>query len=173
MLLHLQGHDLLLLSVGQVVGGAPLRAAAPVDVMPALVLLVVKSGEGQDVEEEKGGSHGDGHRQLSGVVALVHQVWLVVAVLGLSGEGSWVGALGHQNLGLWGAVGSLWRRNLKNRKDNNKFKDMAPKNTLFSLRCLNLKFSFHFFPRLAVSSMTEYGTFLPKRSMSCLLNLDT
>lgn len=113
MLLHLQGHDLLLLSVGQVVGSAPLRAAAPVDIMPALILLVVKSSEGQNVEEEQGGSNSDGHRQLSGVVTLVHQVWLVVAVMGLSGEWSWVGALGHQNLGLWGAVGSLWWRDLK------------------------------------------------------------
>ena len=113
MLLHLQGHDLLLLSVSQVVGGTPLRAAAPVDVMPTLVLLVVKCGKGQNVEEEQRGSYGDGHRQLSGVVTLVHQVWLVVAVLGLCGEWSRVGALGHQNLGLRGAVGRLWWRNLK------------------------------------------------------------
>lgn len=117
MLLHLQGHDLFLLSVGQVVGSAPLRAAAPVDVMPALVLLVVKSSKGQNVEEEQGGSHSYGHRQLSGVVTLVHQVWLVVAVLGLSGEWSRVGTFGHQNLRLWGAVGSLWWRDLGGSRD--------------------------------------------------------
>lgn len=51
VLLHLQGHDLLLLSVSQVVGGVPLGAAAPVDIMPSLVLLVVKRSEGQNVEE--------------------------------------------------------------------------------------------------------------------------
>lgn len=113
MLLHLQGHDLLLLSVSQVVGGAPLGAAAPVDIMPSLVLLVVECGKGQNVEEEKGCSYGDGHRQLGGVVPLVHQVWLVVTVLCLGGERSRVRALGHQNLGLRGAVGSLRWRNLK------------------------------------------------------------
>lgn len=113
VLLHLQGHDLLLLGVSQVVGRAPLGAAATVHIVPALVLLVVEGGEGQDVEEEQGGSHGDGHRQLSGVVPLVHQVGLVVTVLGLSGERSRVGPLGHQNLGLRGAVGRLRWRNLK------------------------------------------------------------
>lgn len=61
VLLHLQGHDLFLLSVSQVVGSAPLWAAAPVDIMPALVLLVVKCGKGQNVEEQQGGSYSDGH----------------------------------------------------------------------------------------------------------------
>lgn len=112
MLLHLQGHDLLLLSVSQVIGGTPLGAAAPVDIMPALVLLVVECGKGQNVEEEQGGSHSDGHRQLGRVVTLVHQVWLVEAVLGIRGEWSWIRPLGHQNLGLRGAVGSLRWRNL-------------------------------------------------------------
>lgn len=60
MLLHLQGHDLLFLSVSQVVGGVPLGAAAPVDVMLPFVLLVVERSESQDVEEEEGGSHSNG-----------------------------------------------------------------------------------------------------------------
>lgn len=45
MLLHLQGHNLLLLSVSQVIGGGPLGAAAPVDIMPPFVLLVVERGK--------------------------------------------------------------------------------------------------------------------------------
>lgn len=61
VLLHLQRHDLLLLSVGHVIGSIPLRAAAPVDVVPPLVLLVVKCSKGQNVEEKQGGSHGDSH----------------------------------------------------------------------------------------------------------------
>lgn len=64
MLFHLQGHDLLLLSVRYVIGRTSLGAAAPVDIVPTLVFLVVKSSEGQDVEEEQGGSDGDGHGQL-------------------------------------------------------------------------------------------------------------
>lgn len=113
MLLHLQGHDLLFLSVSQIIGGTPLGTAAPVDVMPSLVLLIVKGGKGQNVEEEQGSSNSDGHRQLSGVVTLVHQMWLDVAVLGLCGKRSWVGAFGDQNLGLRGAVGGFRWRDLK------------------------------------------------------------
>lgn len=113
MLLHLQGHDLLLLSVSQIVGGGPLGAAAPVDVMPPFVLLVVERGKRQNVEEEEGGSHSDGDRQLGGVVSLVHQVWLVLSVLGLGGEGRGVWTPGHQDLGLGGAVCSFWGRNLE------------------------------------------------------------
>lgn len=60
VLLHLQGHDLLLLSVSQVIGGVPLGAAAPVDVMPPFVLLVVERGKSQNVEEEEGGSDSNG-----------------------------------------------------------------------------------------------------------------
>lgn len=98
--------------MSQVVGGTPLGAAAPVDIVPPLVLLVVEGSKGQNVEEEQGGSHSDGHRQLGGVVTLVHQVWLVEAVLGIRGEWSRIRPLGHQNLGLWGAVCSIWWRNL-------------------------------------------------------------
>jgi len=99
--------------VSQIIGGATLGTTAPVDVMPTLVLLVVKGSEGQNVEEEQGGSYSDGHRKLSGVVTLVHQMWLDVAVLGLSGEWTWVRAFGHRNLGLRCAVGSLRLRDLK------------------------------------------------------------
>lgn len=70
--LHLQGHDLLLLAVSQVVGRhASLgRQPVPSHLVP-LVALVVKSSEGQDVEEEQRGSYGDGHTQLRGVVSSV------------------------------------------------------------------------------------------------------
>lgn len=60
VLFHLQGHDLLLLSVSQVVGGVPLGAATPVDIMPPFVLLVVERGKSQNVEEEEGGSDSNG-----------------------------------------------------------------------------------------------------------------
>lgn len=60
MLLHLQGHDLLLLSVSQVIGSVPLGAAAPVDIVPPFVLLVVECSKSQNVEEEEGGAHSDG-----------------------------------------------------------------------------------------------------------------
>lgn len=60
MLLHLQGHDFLLLSVSQVIGGVPLGTAAPVDIVPPFVLLVVESSKSQNVEEEEGGAHSDG-----------------------------------------------------------------------------------------------------------------
>lgn len=113
VLLHLQRHDFLLLSVGKVIGGTPLGATASVNVVPALVLLVVECSKGQDVQEKKGRSHSDGYWQLSGVVTLVHKVGLVVAVLGFSGEGCWVWALGHQDFGLWCTVSSLWWRDLK------------------------------------------------------------
>lgn len=112
VLLHLQGHDLLLLSVSQVIGGVPLGAAAPVDIVPPFVLLVVEGGKSKNVEEEEGSSDGDGDRQLGGVVSLVRRVWLVLSVLGLSGEGRWVWTLGDQDLGLWSAVWSFWWRNL-------------------------------------------------------------
>lgn len=68
--LHLQGHDLLLLAVSQVVGGAaPLRGQpVPAHLVP-LVTLVVKGGEGQDVEEEERRSNCNCHAQFGGVVA--------------------------------------------------------------------------------------------------------
>lgn len=61
VLLHLQRHDFLLLSVGKVIGGTPLGATASVNVVPALVLLVVECSKGQDVQEKKGRSHSDGY----------------------------------------------------------------------------------------------------------------
>lgn len=128
MLLHLQGHDLLLLGVSQVVGGAPLGAAAPVDVVPALVLLVVERSECENVEEEEGSSYSNGHRQLGGVVALVHHSWLEVAVLGLGWERSRVGVLGHHRLGLRGAVGRLRWRDLETGGTLNTMKSFFEKN---------------------------------------------
>lgn len=113
VLLHLQRHDLLLLSVGQIVCGAPLGTAAPVDVMSSFVLFIVKSSKGKDVEEKQGSAHSNGHGQLGGVVPLVYQMRLVVTVLGLGGEWSGVWALGHQNCGLWCAVGCFWWRKLQ------------------------------------------------------------
>lgn len=81
LLLHLQGHELFTLKVRHVVGGggrcagwrcASLRSGRTpaVGLVPALVLLVVESGKGQDVEEEEGSPHGNGDTQLSGVVPL-------------------------------------------------------------------------------------------------------
>lgn len=69
-LLHLQGHDLLVLDVRDVVGGAPLGAGAPVRLVAPLVLLVVEGGEGQDVQEQQRRAHGDGDAQLGGVIPL-------------------------------------------------------------------------------------------------------
>lgn len=52
--LHLQRHDLLFLAVGQVVGrAAPLRGQPVAAHLVPFVALVVKGGEGQDVEEEE------------------------------------------------------------------------------------------------------------------------
>ena len=75
-LVHLQRHDLLLGRVeSDVVGvGLPLLRRAgllELRVLPALVLAVVERGEGQHVEEEERGAHGDGDAQLGGVVARV------------------------------------------------------------------------------------------------------
>lgn len=47
---------------------------------------------------------------------MVHQVRLVLSVLGLGGEGSWVWTLGHQDFGLGSAVRSFWWRNLETRR---------------------------------------------------------
>lgn len=122
VLLHLQRHDLLLLSVSQVIGGAPLGAAAPVDVMPPLVLFIVKGSKGQDVEEKQRSSNRNSHRKFCGVVPLVHQVRLVVAALCLGGKRSWVWALGYQNFGLWCPVSGFRRRNLyKDRRPDKDF----------------------------------------------------
>lgn len=68
-MLHLQRHDLLFLAVRQVVGRpAPLRGQPVAAHLVPFVTLVVKGGEGQDIEEEERRSHGDCHTQLSGVV---------------------------------------------------------------------------------------------------------
>lgn len=79
LLLHLQRHQLLALQVGHVVGGGrrvggggvALRGGdTPVGLVPPLVFFVVEGSKGQDVQEEEGGSHGDGDAQLGGVVPL-------------------------------------------------------------------------------------------------------
>lgn len=113
VLFHLQGHNLLLLSVGQIIGGTSLRAAVPMDVVPSLVLLVVKRSECQNVEKEQRSSDGNCYWQLGRVIPLVHQVRLVLDVLGFGWEWSWVWTFGDQNLGLRGAIGDIWWRDLK------------------------------------------------------------
>lgn len=79
LLLHLQGHQLLALQVGHVVGrGGRVRWSrvalrggdTPVGLMPPLVLLVVEGSESEDVEKEQGRSNRDGHAELGGVVPL-------------------------------------------------------------------------------------------------------
>lgn len=81
LLFHLQGHELFALQVRHVVGGGGRRAwwrcatlrggrTAAVGLVPALVLLVVESGKGQDVEKKEGRPNGDGDTQLGGVVPL-------------------------------------------------------------------------------------------------------
>ena len=104
LLLHLQGHQLLALQVGHVVGGGrraggrrvALRGGdAPVGVVPPLVLLVVQRGEGEDVEEEQRGADRDGDAEFRGVVplgldhhgGLVGQVATLALVGGLFGVG--------------------------------------------------------------------------------------
>ena len=51
--LHLQGHDLLFLCVGQIIGSRALRAASPVNVMSPLILFVVQGCKGQDVQKQQ------------------------------------------------------------------------------------------------------------------------
>ena len=104
LLLHLQGHELLALQVGHVVGGGgrvggggvSLRGGdAPVGVVSPLVFLVVERSEGEDVEEEQRGSDRDGDAELGGVVPLgldhhrrlVRQVATLALVCGLFGVG--------------------------------------------------------------------------------------
>lgn len=67
-LLHLQGHELLVLEVRDIVADVPLWAEPPAGLVAVLVLLVVKRSEGQDVQEEQGGTHCDSHTQFSGVI---------------------------------------------------------------------------------------------------------
>lgn len=64
--LHLQGHDFLLLAVSEVIGGyaALRRQSVPSHLVP-LVAFVVKGCECQDVEEQKRGSHSNRDTQLS------------------------------------------------------------------------------------------------------------
>lgn len=86
LLLHLQRHELLLLTQRQVVvrgrphhshadahahGGATLRrqsAVASLHEFVALIPFVVKRGKGQHIQEKKRGAHGYCHAQLGGVV---------------------------------------------------------------------------------------------------------
>ena len=49
--LHLEGHDLLFLCVGQIIGSRALGAASPVNIMSPLILFVVQGCKGQDVQK--------------------------------------------------------------------------------------------------------------------------
>lgn len=71
--LHLEGHDFLFWSMGQIVGGCALRATPPVDIVSPLILLVVQGSESQDVQKQQRRPHGDGDTQLCGVVPLIHR----------------------------------------------------------------------------------------------------
>lgn len=139
LLFHLKGHELLALQVCHVVGSGSRRTwwrwatlrggcTAAVGLMPALVLLVVKSGKGQDVEEEEGRSHGDGDTQLGGVVPLglndhgglvskVSTLALVGCLLGVGrgdpwvAGGGWPTVLTRETFGV-GVRGGVLRGNL-------------------------------------------------------------
>lgn len=70
--LHLQGHDLLLLAVGQVISRDALLRGQPVPShLVPFVTFVVKCGEGEDVEEEERCADGYRHAQFRGVVSCV------------------------------------------------------------------------------------------------------
>lgn len=71
--LHLERHDFLFWSMGQIVGGCALRATPPVDIVSPLVFLVVQGSESQDVQKQQRCPHGDGDTQLCGVVPLIHR----------------------------------------------------------------------------------------------------
>lgn len=80
--LHLQRHDLLLLAVSQVIGGTTSLGRQPVSSQfVTFVTLVVKSGKGQDVEEEERCPHSHCHTQLSGVVSGVSREEVLVWTL--------------------------------------------------------------------------------------------
>lgn len=93
-LLHLQRHDLLVLDVSDVVGRVSLGAGAPVRLVAPLVLLVVQSRKGQDVEEEQGGPHGDGDAEFGGVIPF-----------GFDEDGGVLGPRLVRVLGMFGVVG--------------------------------------------------------------------
>lgn len=102
LLLHLQGHQLLTLQVGHVVGCggrvagsrvALRRRDAPVGLVPPLVFFVVECSEGEDVEEEQRRSDCYGDAELGGVIplgldhhgGLVRQVAALALISGLLG----------------------------------------------------------------------------------------
>lgn len=114
--LHLQGHDLLLLTVSQVVGGStPLWRQPVASHLMSLVTLVVKGGKGKDVKEEEGRPHGNCHTQLSGVVPGVTREEVLVWTLRTLGlRIRWEGRVGVTSGGRArcfgpGSVGS-WTR---------------------------------------------------------------
>lgn len=135
LLLHLQGHQLLALQVGHIVGGGgrvgrggvTLRSRnTPVGLMPSLVFLVVECGKSKDVEKEQGCAHCDGDAELCGVVPfgfdnnsrLVCQLSSLALVAALLGVGRWnprVAGSGRpviftrETLGIWIWGGVLWR----------------------------------------------------------------
>lgn len=135
LLLHLQGHQLLTLQVGHIVGGggcisrggvALWSRNTPVGLMPSLVFLVVECGESKDVEKEQGCSHCYGDAELCGVVPLgfdnnsrlVCQLSSLTLVTALLGVGRWnPGVAGsrwpvvftRETLGIWIWGGVLGR----------------------------------------------------------------
>lgn len=130
LLLHLQRHELLALQVRHVVGGgggvgwggvALGSGDAAVGFVPSLVFLVVKRGEGEDVQEEQGGSDGDCDAQLRGVVPLcfdddrrlvgeVAALALVCRLLGVRRRDPWVSCRGGPVVLTWEAFRvRVWR----------------------------------------------------------------
>ena len=72
--------------MSEVVGrAAPLGGQPVASHLVSLVALVVKGGEGQDVEEEERCTHGDCHAKLSGIVPHVSREEVLVWTLGTLG----------------------------------------------------------------------------------------
>lgn len=92
-LLHLQGHDLFVLDVSDVVGRVSLGTGAPVGLVAPLVLLVVERRKGQDVQEEERCPHSDGDTQFGGVVPF-----------GFDEDGGVLGPCFMRVLGVFGTV---------------------------------------------------------------------
>lgn len=125
-LLHLQRHDLFVLNVSNVIGRVSLGTGAPVRFVASLVLLVVQSRKGQNVEEEQGGPHGDGDTQFGGVIpfgfdedscVLRPCLMRVLGVFGVvSGSDGWAFGrgpyLGGRPAGSIGKGGHVRRRDL-------------------------------------------------------------
>ena len=89
--LHLEGHDLLFLCVGQIIGSRALRAASPVNIMSPLIFFVVQGCKGQDVQKEQWCSNGNSDAQLCWVVPLIHWkwTWLLFGIILLGSGKGW------------------------------------------------------------------------------------